>query len=578
MLGGRKTAVPAAAVGILLFAAACGGGGGGGAGGGGQESSLAACDQSPNICNSAQVKNNTGTFSYVIEKNVEDWNLLSITGNVFETAEVLDGVLPYAFDSYPDLKPHLNTDLLESAKETKTSPQTFVYKIKDDAVWSDGTPVSAKDFIYAWKVQNGEDCPDCAAATNSGYNRIKSIKGSDGGKTVTVTMKKPFTDWKIMFGPLYPAHIAEKHGGTDSASGLAKSFKWFQQNVPPVSAGPFEIKNFKDNVAVTEVPNPKWWGEGAHLKRLIFRIITDATQEPTALANNEVQAIYPQPEVDLVQQVEQIPNVSYYLGQGLIWEHFDLNLKNPFLKDEALRDAMFTAVDRQKIINKTVGQFKKGIKPLNNHNFVPQEDGYTDTVTATGHGAGNLGKAKQILKQAGYKIQGGKLITPDGKTVKPMTIRYTTGNTIRKNECELFAQQVKPLGVTVNIKPTDDLGGTLGNGDYDVIVFAWVGTPFPFAGAGQLWLSTSGSNFGHWVNKKSDALIKKAVASTDRQQAAKWLNQADKIMAEDSYVLPLYQKPTFLAVQDKYANIRDNATNVGPPYNAQEWGVRASSE
>ena len=184
--------------------------------------------------------------------------------------------------------------------------------------------------------------------------------------------------------------------------------------------------------------------------------------------------IYPQPQVDLVAQVRRIPGVSSAVGLGLSWEHFDLNLQNSYLADPALRTAMFTAVDRQAIIDKTVGQFTSKIKPLNNHNFVPQQSGYQDVVSETGQGSGNLARAKQILTAAGYKIDGGHLVTPIGMPVPPMRIRYTIGNQVRQVECELFAQQVKPLGITVEVVPTDDLGATTSRGDYDIVVFAWI--------------------------------------------------------------------------------------------------------
>jgi peptide/nickel transport system substrate-binding protein len=120
------------------------------------------------------------------------------------------------------------------------------------------------------------------------------------------------------------------------------------------------------------------------------------------------------------------------------------------------------------------------------------------------------------------------------------------------------------------------LGKTLTSGDYDLIVFAWVGGPFPFAGAQQLWGSTSQSNYNKWVNAASDPLLKQAASETDATKAADALNQADQLLANDSVVLPLFQKPTFLAAYAQFVNIRDNATSVGPPSNVQDWGVRAS--
>ncbi|MDQ3760380.1 MAG: ABC transporter family substrate-binding protein [Actinomycetota bacterium] len=569
--------------GATLVLAACGGGGA--AGGGDQRqtgSAFAECEANPNSCNSAEPGQlaQGGQLTFAIEKNIPNWNLLSSEGNVFETGLVLKGLLPYTFVTQPDLTVVMSRDLLDSATVTNANPQTIVYKINANAVWSDGTPITAEDFIYNWKIQNGRDCRDCPASATSGYDQVQSVVGSDNGKTVTVTLSKPFTDWKQLWSggsPMYPAHIAAQHGNIKTPQGLAASFTWFGKNVPTYSGGPFQIDNFKNNESVTLVPNPRWYGLRPKLDRLIYRIITDARLEPTALQNKEVQVIYPQPQVDLVEQVRRIPGVSSIVGLGLSWEHFDLNLRNPFLGDPALRTAMFTAVDRQAIIDKTVGQFTDKIKPLNNHNFVPQQSGYEDVVSETGQGSGDVARAKQILTAAGYKIDNGQLKTPVGLPVPPMRIRYTIGNQVRQVECELFAQQVKPLGITVQVVPTDDLGATLSRGDYDIIVFAWVMSPFPYGGAKQLWGTLQGNNFGGYSNPDVDRLIDAAASSTDEALAKEMLNQGNRRLARDAYVLPLYQKPTLIALYDNIANVRNNSSLDGPPYNVAEWGFRATS-
>jgi peptide/nickel transport system substrate-binding protein len=579
---GLRRAV-ALVAGVTVLLGACGGGGA--AGGGGQRqtgSAFAACDATPNTCNSEEPGKLRpgGQLTFAIEKNVTNWNLLSNEGNVFENGEVLKPVLPYTFVTQPDLTVVMNTDLLDSVKVTNTNPETIVYTIKTNAVWSDGTPITAEDFRYNWEVQNGRDCPGCPVFTTSGYDQVQSVLGAEGGKTVTVRLTKPFTDWKQLWSggsPIYPAHIAAQHGDIKTPQGRAASFAWFGKNVPTYSGGPFQIDNFTNNESVTLVPNPKWYGPRPKLDRLIYRVITDANQEPTALQNREVQVIYPQPQVDLVQQVRRIPSLSSFVGLGLSWEHVDLNLQNSYLADPVLRTALFTAVDRQAIINKTVGQFTSKIKPLNNHNFVPQQSGYEDVVSETGQGSGNLERAKRILAAAGYKIDGGQLMTPIVMPVPPMRIRYTIGNQVRQVECELFAQQVKPLGITVQVVPTDDLGATASRGDYDIVVFAWVDTPFPYGGAVQLWTTGQGNNFGRYSNPDVDRLIAVAASSTDESFAKETLNQADRRMTKDAYVLPLYQKPTFVALYDNIVNVRNNSSLDGPPYNVTEWGFRAAS-
>lgn len=571
----------AARIGVLIASAtlaltACGGGGNSATQTG---QAFKDCDANPNTCNSvaADQLQDGGQVTFAIEKNFANWNLTSAKGNVFDTAEAITRLTPYVYYSTPDLKSTLNTNYVTSAEVTSTNPMTIVYKLNPKATWSDGTPFNADDFIYNWKTQNGHDCPDCSVVSTGGYEDIASITGSDNGKTVTVNMKKPFTDWKTMWnsnGPIYPAHIAAQQGDINTPAGLKKSFDWFGTTMPTWSGGAWKIENFQNNVSLTLVPNPAWWGDKPKLARVIYRIVTDANQEPTALQNNELQVIYPQPQVDLVNQVKNIPNVSSYIGIGLTWEHFDFNIKTPALQNVALRKALFTAVDRQAMINKTVGQFTDKVKPLNNHNFMPQQTGYKDTITSTGQGAGNIDNAKKILNDAGYKIDGGKLKDPSGAAVPDLRIRYTVGNPIRQSECELFAQAAQQLGVTLKVDPTDDLGTTTTSGDYDIIVFAWVANPFVYSGALQNWLSTSDSNYGHYVNPQVDDLIRQSAAETDIAKAADELNQADQIMSNDAYVLPLYQKPTFIASRDNVANVRNNSTNDGPVYNLENWGLR----
>ena len=572
MLGKSRRLIVLVAVGAasLSLISACGKGGAGSPTGNSVSTGFADCANQPLDCNSGSTKQG-GSLTYTIEKTITGWNLDDTDSNTFDFQEVLDGVLPQGpFINTPDLKPTMNSDMMVSVEQTSTSPQTIVYKIKPEAVWNDGTPINADDFTYSWKTQDGTDCADCAAASTAGYDQIQSVTGSDGGKTVTVVYKKAYADWKGPFGPLYPAHVAKQHGD------LAASWKWFNENVPNYSGGPYQITGYEKDTSVTETPNPKWYGKvKPKLDKLVFRIITDQTQEVPALQNNEVQAIYPQPNQDIVNQVKQIQGVQSYVGKGLTWEHFDLNLKNVALADVKLRQAIFTAVDRKAIIDKTIGQFVPGATPLNNHNFMPGMPGYKDVITSTGQGTGDVTKAKQMLTDAGYKGVGTALQTPSGQDVT-LRISYTQGNTLRQQTCELIQNELAGLGIKVNVTPIASLGKTLASGDYDMILFAWVGTPFPFAGAQQLWGSTSDSNYGHWVNAQSDSLLSDAASQTDNAKAIDDLNQADTIMSQDAYVLPLFQKPTFLAVYSNIANIRDDATQTGPAYNVQEWGIRAS--
>ncbi|MBE7187275.1 ABC transporter family substrate-binding protein [Jatrophihabitans endophyticus] len=592
----KGTALIAGVAALALGLAACSSSGSGGSGGGsgspttGSSSTgsydpaagtkgagnLANCATEANTCNSGTAGSG-GTISYVLEKTLYGWNPLNANAGTFEGAEVMDGLFPVVFNAGPDLKPFLNKDLMVSATQTSTSPQTLVYKIQPNAVWNDGTPINYQDFLYTKDANDGTTCPakQCEPASTSGYDQIKTMTSSDGGKTVTVVMKTPFSDWESMFGDLLPEHVAAKQGNLKTAAGQIAASNYFNKTRPTWSGGPMEITGGNLTQSITEKPNPKWYGATkSKLKQLVFRVITDQTQEPTALQNNEVQAIYPQPTQDLVQQVDQNQNVSSYQGKGLTWEHFDFNEKNVFLKDKALRLAMFTAISRQQLIARTVGTFVSGLTPLGNHMYVPGQAGYQDNVTSTGQGSGNIAKAKAILQKAGYTGIGSTLKTPSGQAVH-FRCTYSAGNSVRQTECQIAQNAGQQLGIKISLVTSTDLS-QLASGDFDMIVFAWVGTPFVTSGAQQIWELKGGSDFGSNNDPTVEKDINEAATSTSASKTIQLMNAADKKLTADAYVLPLYQKPTFLAIDNNLVNIRDNATSVGPPYNVQEWGVKAS--
>jgi peptide/nickel transport system substrate-binding protein len=594
MVGRRRGLQVAAGIAVLALAATACGGSSKNKGGGSSSSGNSNVTQGrikasdPNTVNSVSNPTKGGTLTYSLEKTIDNWNTLTSAGNTFETAEVLDAIYPSAFIAQPDLSPTMNTDLLTSAKVTKDNPETVVYQINPKAVWSDGTPINADDFIYVWK--GSAACEKCDVASNTGYTNIESITGSGtNNQTVTVVFKTPFSDWRYMFGPILPAHAAQPQG-LDATNLEASWDHGFADNPPKVSGGPYMISNFTKDQSVTLAPNPKWYGaKGPYLDKLVFRMITDATQEPPALQNKEIDAMYPQPEVDLIKTLDGMQGVVYQEDLGLVYEHYDLNLQNPALQNLAVRQALFTAVDRNQVLQATVLQTDSDVKPLNNRMFVPGQDGYQDDVTKYGYGSGDIEKAKKYLTDAKYTGVGTKLVQPDGTPFPALQMVYTQGNAVRQTECQLFADAAKKLGITVNVTTTDSLGDTLvqkdANHHYDIIVFAWVATPFPASGNAPLYQSDTaqgaagnwGGNYGHYKNSDVDKWLTDSLQNTDPKAVVKDLNDADNQISADAYTLPLYQKPTILAYNNKWGNIRDNATSVGPPYNVQEWGLKAAA-
>jgi len=540
---------------------------------------FAECASKPNTCNNGPTTKG-GTLTLALEKTIPNFNIWDGAGNTYETGQAMSGLLPSVFIINPDGTVTLNSNLMASADITTQSPLTIVYKIKAEAVWSDGQPISADDFIYDYKIRNGRDCKDCPVSGTTGYSQVASVTGSDNGKTVTVVYTTPYADWKALFtanAALYPSHIAAQAGDLSTPVGLKASYDAFVKTTPTWSGGPYLISNYNKDVAVTESPNPKWYGSTKpSLDKVVFKIIEDQAQEAPALKNDEVQALISQPNADIVTAVKGVAGANYNLTKGPTWEHIDLNFKNKFLADAALRKAIFTAIDRKAIISKTVGPFFDGAAPLNNHNIMPGAPGYKDVVAATGQGAGNLDAAKKILTDAGYTISGTTLKNKAGETVPPLRFSFTTGNALREATGEVVQNELAPLGIQVTITPIKSLGGTLASGDFDMIIFAWVGSPF-LAGAFNQWGSTGGSDYNHYSNPQVDDILTQVKTTLDYNKVYDLLNQADTLMAADASVLPLFQKPVFLAVSNKFVNIRNNANSSGPAYNIQDWGLKAAA-
>src|SRR5690348_3237928 len=219
---------------VLLALAACGGGG--------SSSNGPTTTGVKGATKTVAVKSG-GSLTFALDEDLAGFNVLNASENEFVLQEVLDPVWPSVFITPPNLKPTPDKNVVSSVKLTKKNPQTIVYKINPKAKWSDGVPISADDFVYNWQAQSGnpkykdKGGKPFEPATTSGYNQIKSVTGSNGGKTVTVVFSKPFGDWKALFSPLIPAHVSKQVGFNEGWASFNSAAK--------VSGGPFMIQSYK---------------------------------------------------------------------------------------------------------------------------------------------------------------------------------------------------------------------------------------------------------------------------------------------------------------------------------------------
>src|ERR1043165_1332208 len=128
-------------------------------------------------------------------------------------------------------RPARDADYPEKAEVIKTEPkQVVLYKLNQQAVWSDGREIGAPDFAAQWRALSGKDSAYWTAH-NAGYDRIEKIEGGANDLEGGVTFSRPYADWKSLFSPLYPKDVM----GTPDAfnDGARRKLK--------VTAGPFSL-------------------------------------------------------------------------------------------------------------------------------------------------------------------------------------------------------------------------------------------------------------------------------------------------------------------------------------------------
>ncbi len=551
---------------------------------------------------SASAVKSGGTMTMALDENLAGFNINTSAANEFVLQEILDTVWPQPYIITAGLKPVLNTDLITNVS-VSTNPQTVTYTINPKAVWQDGTPITADDFIYNWQAQSGDPTytdvggQPYDTASSAGYSLIASVTGSNppsgaacdpgssadrnaglcpNGKTVTVKFTNPYADYQGLFINLVPAHISRTVGWNTGFSGPTQT----------ISGSWYEIQSYTNNQSVVLVRNPKYWGTPGKLDKIVFQFFSDDTQEVPALQNNEVQVINPATvSTSIVQSAAQVPNTTRVTAPGLEFEHLDFNEADPYLAKLQVRQAIAYGTNRPEIISHTVGEVYAQTVPLGDRMFVASQSQYVDNGGA--YATVNTGKAESLLTGLGYKKESDGYFHPNSGPQSgqdlTFTIQSTSGNAVRAQTEQLFQADMKAIGIKINIQNYDAntfFGTNLPQGSYQIAEFAWVSTPFVSQNQSIYCSYTNATNCGqnwiHYANPEVDKLLAAGSSASSASQEASDFNQADRLLWDDMATLPLYQKPQYFAWNNGYGNLIPNVSNVGIPWNANLWGVKAS--
>ena len=549
-----------------------------------------------------------GTATYAAEQEYVSYNNGTSDQNLFSSTLVLNMLLPGAYIVNPDLSFELWDEMMVSAEVTVDEPQTVEYVVKPEAVWSDGDPIDCDDFYMAWLANSGklekpnpdftaagqldadgneipETLPVFNTASTTGYDSIASVECSEDGKTITTVYSTPYPDWQGLFGGLLPAHIVENNAAvaditavdTEATSADAEAlgdfwstgFIGFDPEIT-ISGAWYNIDSFTPGQDLILKRNEAFWGTPGKLDQIVFLQVPDATQQPAALENGDVQVITPQPNADLVAQVEGMDGVSFDISAGTTWEHYDFNQANKHLAKPEVRQALALCIDRQEIVDTLVVPINPEAQVLNNRMYVPESPDYKDNSGE--FGTRDVAAAKALLESAGYTMGAdGVYADADGERLA-LRLGRRDPNPRRQSTNELFAEQCKEAGIELTDDPAEDMNSTrLPASDYDIILFAWVATPLQSSNT-SIYAPGGDQNYNSINIPELTDLFAQANAEFDQTKRAELMNQIDTILWENMATLPLFQFTNMVAYSDTVSNVVFNDP-IGVTWNANEWAV-----
>lgn len=521
--------------------------------------------------------------TWAISSGWESWNESTADGNNSYVHQALSPSATTLGDFDQDANWVFNDALLAKAPELKSeAPMTVEYTLNENAQWSDGEPFGADDFTYIWYQMSGDaakcDQTQCIPASTDWGANVASI--AQEGDVVTMTYVDGYLDpeWQYFQLPMYPAHIAEANGFADwktDPAVMGASATWFADNPPTWGTGPYTPTDGVAGDYVTFEPNENYQGSAdPAFTKLTMKVVEGTEAIVTELRQGSIDGAWPsefsQEELDKVSGDSAITTEVY---EGSIWLHIDTNARNEFLSDAVLRQAVFAAIDNADIIAKAYPDTE--VMARTNHFFNEKSEFFEDALAASKpvQGSGDAAAANALLEGAGYTT-GDTLMTPSGDPVT-LTFRYGEGDATRTLAGELVQSYLAEIGIDVELSaiPDGELGPVLSEGNFDLVIFGWSGTPAFTTAPQQYFGSDSSSNFGGYTLDGLDEAIAKVRSTTDIAESAQFTNDVERMVVPQAFTLPIFDEPQSILYNNGTLDgiVGNGNSQTGPMWNIQAW-------
>ena len=436
------------------------------------------------------------------------------------------------FDPLVKLDEELNA-VPSMAESWDVNGPKVVYHLKTGTKWSNGDPVTAKDYEFAWKralsPELGSDYSyqmygiKGATEYNSCEKNCAALRDKVGVKAtddqtleVTLTNPQPWFIQQSAHSVFLPVHqkSVEQFGE-----------RWTRpQNI--VTNGPFKVEAAQPSASITLVKDTNWRdADSVKLERVEGKIIVDGTTAVQSFEAGEVDVLDEQLPAAETPRLKDTPEYELYPGLGT--SYYGFNVKDN-IKDIHQRRAMSLAVDRQSIIDNIT---QANEKPANA--FTP--DGMPGEEQIIGEGSpwtpasGDIEKAKAEMSQA-------------TNPKKKITI-YSNEGAPNKEVAEALQSMWKQIGIDSTIKILEwqqflEFLGPPPPKAVDIYRLGWVGDFVDDINFLELWTCDSGNNNTGFCDKSYDALVAKAKQTPDNDARYDLYNQLETKLTGEDGALP----------------------------------------
>ena len=415
----------------------------------------------------------------------------------------------------------------------------WTFTLRDGLKWSDGSALTAEDFVYSWKR-----VVDPATAAPYGETVLGMVKGyaeaaegnldalsvvATDAKTLTVTLDHPcpYFDKLAAFATLSPVNKATIEANKDAWATKPESY---------ICNGPFYIKEWVPSSYILFAKNPNYRdADRVKLDGIKCLLIEDANASFAAYQNGEALMIKDVPTGEIASLRS---NPEFHVDSILGTYYISLNDSKAPLDNPKVRQALSLAIDRKHVAETLMdGTYLPapnfigtGISDYNGTDFIDNANGGKAYIDINDH-AGNIEKAKALLAEAGY---------PNGEGLPTLT--YSTNDAgYHKIVAQYLQQAWGEIGVDLKVEVVEWASFTPMRraGDYEISRNGWVCDYNDPSNMLDLLVSTNGNNDGKYNNPQYDELMAKAGSETDPAKRFDYMHQAEDILMADAACIPV---------------------------------------